>query len=111
MLKEKGVLATSALITDNVGTDGFMTLDTIMSLKKDGFEFISHSANHSKDIFGSSVSSGNYTNFSLVDDKIIIDALKNSRDFLIKYGLNYRALAWPWGNYPKWYNKIIRSAI
>lgn len=109
MMKGKGVSMTAALITDRVGTSASLTVAQILSYKAQGFDFISHSATHSKDIFGSSVGTGNYTNFSLVSDADIINELKSSHDFLVKYGLNPECIAWPWGHYPETFQSAMNN--
>lgn len=109
MFMDKGVKATAAIVTDNVGKTGHMTLSNLLEMKEDGFDFISHSADHSPEIFGTNVASGNYTNFSLVQDSAIIASLKRSRDYLVKYGFNGDGIAWPYGHYPMSFDATLNN--
>ena len=84
-------------------------MENILSYKNLGFDFFSHSNTHNKDVFGTNYETGNYTNFSKVSDESIINELKTSYDFIIKYGLNSDCICWPWGHYPMDFNSILNN--
>jgi peptidoglycan/xylan/chitin deacetylase (PgdA/CDA1 family) len=50
---EKGIKTTLGIITDLVGTDGYMTLSELQNLYNSGYELASHSQTHSATYFNS----------------------------------------------------------
>ncbi|MFC6955375.1 polysaccharide deacetylase family protein [Halorubellus litoreus] len=46
ILKQYDIPATSAIVTDHVGDDGFLSLDQMKEMKQAGWEMASHSATH-----------------------------------------------------------------
>lgn len=98
-----------AVIADKVGDSEHMDIDTLLDLKSSGYDIISHTKTHDVNIYGSSIGTGAYHNFALVDDETIYSDLKGGHDFCIKYGFNADGLAFPWGHYPETFNDVLNN--
>ena len=108
MLADRNARGTLAVIANNVGTGSYMSVAQLVALRDAGHDIISHTATHAHAVYGGNPNSNPpaYTNFALISDETIRNDLKASRDFLLKYGFNDRAIAWPWGGYPTGYSAI-----
>lgn len=85
ILSEHGLAGTVATITGNVDTDGHLTMNQMDEMKADGWEFASHTTNHTK----------------LVDldvDELHLEVL-DARDWLLNHGFDAGAdhLVFPHG--------------
>ena len=109
LMDSKGKKCTLAVIADKVGDSTHMSIDTLMELKANGYDIISHTKSHDVNIYGSSVGTDAYHNFSLVDDDTIYNDLKSGHDFCVKYGFNADGLAFPWGHYPETFDNVLNN--
>ena len=105
VLENNSVSGTFAVITDKVGTDGFLSVSDLKAYSSSGHDIVSHSATHDPALYkpyNSTSSLG--TNLALVTNEQYIDDLKRSRDFMIKYGFNTDTIVYPWGTFPESFN-------
>ena len=101
ILDNNGVKGTFAIITDNVGTSGNLTLSQLKAFHNAGHDIVSHSATHAPNLYKPyNTASSNGTNFSLVTNEQYYEDLKRSHDYMIKYGFNANTVVYPWGSYP-----------
>lgn len=87
---------TSALPTARIGTDGFLNISQINELKQVGFEFVSHTLNH--------------TDLStLATEGEIIAELEDSKEFLERNGLEDEVFVYPNGGYSDLVKALVRK--
>lgn len=92
-----GIKSTLAIITDTVDSDGYLNLNQLKQLQKEGFEIVSHSKSHSKEIFKSSE-----FDLSYVKDDTIISEYKESSEWLKMNGFTgFDVIVYPWGDFGK----------
>lgn len=94
ILDELGIKCSLAVITDNVpiATQGVtLTLQELKSLKKEGFDILSHSATHSQTIYKPSVATAT--------DAEILEDMERSYNYLKDNGLATNTIVYPWGGF------------
>jgi len=83
LLKAKGMTATFYVITDDVGTSGFLTVSELQNLQSNGCEIASHSKTH--------------PSFLYISDAQIQQECSVSKQVLESYGLTINNFAYPYG--------------
>ena len=63
--------STLAIIPDTVDTEGTLNLNQLKELQKEGFEIVSHSKSHSKDIFKASEFDLSSVKNKVIDSQLI----------------------------------------
>lgn len=94
VLDELGLKCSLAVITDNVpkATQGkTLTLEELKSLKKEGFDILSHSATHSETIYKPGVATAT--------DAEILEDMERSYNYLKENGLGTDTIVYPWGGF------------
>lgn len=94
VLDELGLKCSLAVITDNVpiATQGkTLTLEELKSLKKEGFDILSHSATHSQNIYKPGVATAT--------DAEILEDMERSYNYLKENGLGTDTIVYPWGDF------------
>jgi len=84
MFDQFGAKFTMAIVTDWIGTSGFLTKEQLASLYAEGHDVISHTKSHS--------------NLSLIDEQEIDYQLSKSKEFLNIWGYPAEHLAYPHGS-------------
>ena len=94
ILDELELKCSLAVITNNVpiATQGVtLTLQELKSLKKEGFDILSHSATHSQTIYKPSVATAT--------DAEILEDMERSYNYLKDNGLATNTIVYPWGGF------------
>lgn len=88
----QSILGSIAIITDKVGTSGYMDLNELKELQKEGYSMLSHSKTHDQNIFKPGVATAS--------DKEISNDYKKSFEWLCENGFNGAdTIVYPWGGF------------
>lgn len=88
----KGIKATLGIITDKVGTDGYMTLTELTTLYNAGYELVSHSKTHSETYFHSDIAN--------TDDSVYETEFSYSKQWFADNGFGtIETVVYPYSNY------------
>jgi len=90
----KGVPGVSAIVTDWVGTEGFMTSAQLVSLEDAGWEMGSHSKTHA--------------NLSALNEAQLITELGDSKTALEGYGLTVNCMTYPFNGISRLAKVVVR---
>lgn len=89
------IKSTLAVITDTVGSEDSLTLEQLKQLQEEGFEVVSHSKTHSKNIFKASE-----YDLNSVSDENILEEYKESSEWLKSNGFKgFDVIVYPWGEF------------
>ena len=95
-----GYKCSLGIVTDWVGTSGFMTLEQLKTLKNEGFEMLSHSKSHSPEIWYD-------VNMSLNNRGALLQECQDSWDWMYNNGFETDTIVYPSGGWSSQNKKII----
>ena len=87
-----GYKCSLGIVTDWVGTSGFMTLEQLKTLKNEGFEMLSHSKTHAPSIWYNN-------NLSLSSRDSILQECQDSWDWMYNNGFETDTIVYPSGGW------------
>lgn len=91
-LDAAGVKSSLAIITDKVGTKGYMSKQQLLDLQSDGYEIISHTKSHTPSVFKE--------NLAGVPDSSYDVEFGESQKWLVDNGfIGSNTVVYPWGNF------------
>ena len=99
-----GYKGTLAVIKQEVGIGGALTLEQLQTLANEQYDIVSHSASHSETIFSPS------QNDAVTDEQIYND-LVESRNWLDANGFNSECIVFPFGHYGTKTKRFVMQAI
>lgn len=100
VMNSYGYKCSLAIVTDWVGTSGFMTLEELTTLKNEGFEMLSHSKTHAPTIWYND-------HLSLANRNNILQESQDSWDWLYNNGFETDTIVYPSGGWSSANKNII----